>query len=175
MEFVVKHYQIIKIKFFRTYPTIRYFFYDRFPRLRRVFKFGVAGAIATFADLFLLYIFHGVFSLNLIFSTSAAFILSFIISFILQKYWTFSNWHRESMYQQMFSYLMFTFFNLNINGWAMHFLVVNIHIQYLLSQIIVSLLIGVESYFVYKFFIFRHYENKVSRGDVESSAGETII
>lgn len=175
MEFISKHYQVIKIKFFKTYPSVRFLFYVRFPFLRRLFKFGVAGFVATFADLLLLYIFHGLFHLPLIFSTSAAFILSFVVSFILQKYWTFSNWNRELMYQQMFSYLMFAFFNLNINGWAMHFLVDTVGIQYLLSQVIVAALIGAESFFVYKFFIFRHYENKVSGGIIEPNTREDII
>ncbi len=136
--------------------------YHRYPRIysllhyrRAVVKFIMSGFIATAVDLAVLYACHGLLGINVIVSTTVAYILSFWVSFYLQKFWTFNNQNRQGMYKQVGLYSIIAFINLNLNGYLMHLGVNNFHIYYLFSQVAVSLLIGVESYLIYKFVIFR--------------------
>ena len=89
-----------------------------------------------------------------------AFMISFIVSFSLQKYWAFDSHGKEHLHVQFALYLGIAFVNLNINGWAMHILVNHYKIWYLLAQVIVSGCIGLESFLTYKFIIFRNRQNK---------------
>ncbi len=151
------------------YFKFRHFFSSRYPRLydicnrhKAVVKFIFAGGLAGGTDLVLLYIFHGLFGLGLVFSTSAAFILSFLVSFTLQKFWTFRNFRQDKMVGQLFIYILNAFIGLNLNGFFMHTLVRKYAIWYLLAQIIVNLMIGVWNFIIYKFIVFRTDKNETA-------------
>jgi len=122
---------------------------------KSVFKFIVAGGMAGGTDLVFLFFFHGLLRLGLVLSTSAAFILSFVVSFTLQKFWTFRNHSRERIWHQFFMYILVAVVGLNLNGLAMHFLVINLKVWYLLAQVIVNISLGVVNFLIYKFIIFR--------------------
>ena len=119
-------------------------------------KFFVAGGIASVTDLFFLFLFHGLFNLSIVVSTSIAFLLSFLVSFYLQRVWTFDSKEEKKMPRELTLYMLNAFLSLNINGFGMHLLVNNMGIWYLLSQIIVNIILGLLNFFIYKFIIFRH-------------------
>ena len=128
-------------------------------RRKHPVKFFFAGASAATVDLVALYIFHGLFHWEIVLSTSLAFLLSFVVSFSLQKLWTFRNYSQKRLPRQLVLYFLAAFISLNLNGWAMHFLVVNIGVWYLLSQVLVNVVLGIINFFTYKFLIFRPYED----------------
>lgn len=153
----------------RLYFKFRHFFSSHYPRLyhtcerrKAVIKFVFAGSTAGILDLALLYVFHGLFGWGLIFSTSAAFIVAFLLSFTLQKFWTFRNYRRDRMVHQLFIYILNSFIGLNLNGLFMHLLVNKFGVWYLLAQVIVSLTIGVWNFIVYKFIVFRTNKNEIA-------------
>lgn len=134
----------------------------RYPRLygvcdnrKYIIKFFFAGSSAAIVNLFFLYLFHGVFGWGLVFSTSLAFVLSFIVSFALQKFWTFRNYSQKKIPAQLSLYILNAFIGLNINGFLMHYLVNTWEIWYIFAQIAVILLLGLYNFVVYKFIIFR--------------------
>lgn len=138
------------------------FFSGRFPKTflyldsrKSIIKFIIAGSFAGGTDLVALFIFHGVFKWEIVFSTSAAFLLAFLVSFTLQKFWTFRNNYRSRIFRQLLLYMLTAFIGLNINGVAMHFLVNSLSVWYILAQIIVNLFLGVLNFLIYKFIIFR--------------------
>jgi putative flippase GtrA len=146
----------------RLYYRFRSFFSKCYPRLfhfceerKAIIKFFFAGAFAAAVDLIALFIFHGVFHWHIIVATSVAFLLSFLVSFSLQKLWTFRNYSNKRLPRQLVLYLSAAFISLNINAAAMHLLVNNLGVWYLLSQIIVNLCLGVINFFTYKFIVFR--------------------
>lgn len=143
-------------------------------RRKSVVKFFFAGGTAAAVDLFFLFLFHGVFHWDLVLSTSLAFILSFIVSFTLQKFWTFRNYCQKKMPIQFILYIANAVIGLNINGFLMHTLVNNVGIWYLLSQVIVNVLIGFYNFFIYKFIVFRNKPNEASceQETVTGSTGE---
>jgi len=141
----------IKVWGYHRYPRV----YSLLARHKAIVKFVMSGGIAGAVDLIALYLCHGLLLINIIVSTTIAFILSFWVSFYLQKFWTFSDHGRQTMFKQVGLYMLIAFINLNLNGFLMHIFVNRLQVNYLLSQVAVSLLIGVESFVVYKFVIFR--------------------
>jgi putative flippase GtrA len=139
-----------------------------------VIKFFFAGSSAAAVDLLFLFLFHGIFHWGLVLSSSLAFILSFVVSFTLQKFWTFRNYSQKKMPIQFVLYIGNAFIGLNLNGVLMHLFVNKFGAWYLLAQIVVNLLIGVYNFFVYKFIVFRKKtdENHYSQETIIRSTGD---
>ena len=117
--------------------------------------------VAQHVGKFITFVFVSWFTgLGLILSTSLAFIFAFLVSFTLQKFWTFRNYNKEKMPLQLALYLTNSFIGLSLNGLFMHLLVNKLGIWYLLAQVIVSLTIAVYNFLVYKFIIFKFKPNK---------------
>lgn len=119
------------------------------------FRFMVSGGMATLTQVLSLSIFYKLFDLNIIISTTLAFLLAFTVSFNLQKFWTFKDFRNSQLYKQLYLYFTVSFINLIVNGFLMHFMVNELSLFYIFSQILVSGFIGVYSFLVYKFLIFK--------------------
>ncbi|MFA5023644.1 MAG: GtrA family protein [Patescibacteria group bacterium] len=152
----------------KLYFRFRHFFSDRFPKIycfcdnrKSIVKFFIAGCFAGATDIVFLFLFHGLLKWELVLSTSLAFVLSFLVSFTLQKFWTFRNYDEKETVNQLFLYILNAFIGLNINGFLMHLLVVKFNIWYILSQIMVNLFLGFCNFLIYKFIIFRNTKNAV--------------
>jgi len=144
------------------YFKFKAFFSARWPKIfsvcdknKSVVKFIFAGGSAAAIDLIFLYLFHGVFGWGLIFSTSFAFVLAFLVSFTLQKFWTFRNYNKQKIPLQLVLYLANAFIGLNLNGAFMYLLVNSWDVWYMLAQILVSMVIGFYNFFIYKFIVFK--------------------
>jgi putative flippase GtrA len=165
----------------RLYLKFRNLFSTRCPGLfcacekrKSVIKFFFAGSTAAAVDLLFLFFFHGVLKWGLVFSTSLAFILSFAVSFTLQKFWTFRNYSQKRIPVQFVLYIGNAFIGLNINGFLMHVFVNKFGVWYLLAQIIVNVIIGFYNFFVYKFIVFRTKtdENNCQQETTEGTTGD---
>lgn len=146
----------------RLYYRFRTFFSGHHPRLfcfceerKSIIKFFFSGAFAGAVDLIALFVFHGLLYWDIVVATSVAFLLSFMVSFSLQKLWTFRNYNNKRLPRQLVLYVGAAFISLNLNAAGMHFLVNNLGVWYLFSQIIVNLFLGVINFFTYKFIVFR--------------------
>lgn len=137
--------------------------YDLCDRRKGVIKFIIAGGLAGGTDLVLLFILHGLCGFGLVFSTSAAFIISFLVSFNLQKFWTFRDKGRDKMAGQLGIYILNAVIGLNVNGYLMHLLVNSWSVWYLLAQVIVNLGLGTWNFLVYKFIIFKSCPHETHR------------
>lgn len=170
MSVINSLYKKFRIWLQQVFPEIYQFCEKR----KSVVKFFFAGSSAAAVDLIFLFLFHGVFKWGLVVSTSLAFILSFVVSFTLQKFWTFRNYCQKKIPIQFVLYIGNAFIGLNLNGFLMHALVNNLAVWYLLAQVVVNLMIGVYNFFVYKFIVFRHQpdENSSEQKTVTTSAGE---
>lgn len=144
------------------YFKFRNFLSHRFPKLycfcdfrKSIVKFFISGCLGGGADLVFLFVFHSLFNLGIVVSSSLAFILSFALIFTLQKIWTFRDHRQDKTFNQLILYFLNVFICLSVNGFLMHYLVNGIDIWYMLSQLIVNCLIGIYNFIVYKFIIFR--------------------
>jgi putative flippase GtrA len=122
---------------------------------RPIVKFFISGCFGSISDLILLFIFHGIFKLDIVVSTSLAYILSFIVIFTLQKFWTFQNYNQHQAYNQLILYFLNTLVGLALNGFLMHYFVNGLYVWYMFSQLIVNLIIGTYNFIIYKFIIFK--------------------
>ncbi|MDI3496537.1 MAG: GtrA-like protein [Patescibacteria group bacterium] len=144
------------------YRQLKYRLARQFPRLfpiivarKAIVKYFIAGVSATLVNLLFLAFFHGFLKIDLLVATSLAFSVSFIVSFSLQKFWTFRNYYYKKIPVQLGLYIINALVGLNINGLLMYLLVNKWGVWYLLAQFIVSLVIGLYNFFVYNFVIFK--------------------
>jgi len=117
-------------------------------------KFALSGTTATLVDLFFLYLLHGVLGLGLIFSSSVAFLLAFVVSFYLQKFWTFRNSSVDRIQRQLFTYFVVATTNLLLNAVIVHAAVTKFQIFYLLAQLLSTIVLSIGSFLMNKFVIF---------------------
>ncbi len=128
---------------------------EQYPASVRIFRFLLSGGTALGTDLMFLYFFTDVLGIWYLASAIAAFILSFLVSFTLHKFWTFGDHSREGMHMQMGAYLLVAIVNLSLNTFLVYLFVEQSGLHYIIAQILASALIAVESFFVYQRFIFK--------------------
>lgn len=127
----------------------------RYPKHHKIGRFLVSGSLATGTNLGVLYVLTDWFGIWYLISATIAFIVAFFISFTLQKFWTFEDGSREGMHFQAGFFLGYTLVCLGLNTLLLYFFVEYIHLHYMVSQILISVLIAVQNYFVYQRLIFR--------------------
>lgn len=139
-------------------------------RKKSYLKFFVAGSLAGLTDLIFLFLFHGVFKFDIVLATSLAFLISFGVSFTLQRRWTFRNHDEKKVPKQLVLYFLNAFLSLNINGFGMHLLVNSWLVTYLLAQIIVNLCLGGLNFVIYKTIVFRDDNDQEDETNCEQEA-----
>ena len=83
-----------------------------------------------------------------------AFITAVAVSFMMQKFFTFNDYTREKIKQQTVLYLGIQIFNLCLNTLFMYIGVDLLHIHYILAQVLISGMMAVYNFFVYKHLVF---------------------
>lgn len=118
-------------------------------QIMKIVRFIISGGTGAATDLLLLYVLVDVFGVWYLASAAIAFIISQIVSFMLQKHWTFGDMTRGRMHKQAMAYLSLGLINLGVNSLFMYILVDKIEVHYLLAQAISSAIIAIYSYIVY--------------------------
>ncbi len=118
-------------------------------------RYFISGGTAGVTDIALLYIIHEILGVYYLTSAAFAFIVAFFVSFLLHKYWTFKS-HDEQMHRQMSMYLLASLFGLLLNTVLMYIFVDYIHINVILSQIVVGLMVACVSFFVSRNLVFKY-------------------
>ena len=117
-------------------------------------KYVISGGIATVVDFGLLYFFTDIINFYYLFSASIAFIVAFIVSFYMQKFWTFRDNDRKKIHKQMFMYFLIGLIGLGINFFGMYILVEKYNIWYIFSQAITTSILAIGNFLVYRYIIF---------------------
>ena len=118
-------------------------------------KYFIAGITGAAVHLFILTVFYRFLGVSVVISTSLGFVVAFFVSFYLQKFWTFRDNGRDEMLKQMMIYFIVGAVNMTLNASLMYWLVEKLSVWYLLSQVMVSGVIAIESFLIYKFVIFK--------------------
>lgn len=121
----------------------------------QLFKFLVTGGVALVVNISTLYLFTSVLGIHYLVSSICSFSVAVAVNFMLQKFWTFG--HTEgNIYREATSFLVLQIIvNLFLNTALLYSLVEYLHIYYLLSQVVVSLVLAVVTFFIAKKYIFR--------------------
>lgn len=120
----------------------------------RIIKFLISGGTATAVDLALLYYFTDILKMWYLAAAVLAFLLAFGISFVLQKFWTFSGNHARRKREQVPMYLATNLLGLAVNSLGMYLLVDLAGLWYMAAQVIMSATIAIFNFFMYRQVIF---------------------
>lgn len=118
-------------------------------------RYFISGGTAGVTDIALIYIFHEILDIYYLTSAILAFVGAFFVSFMLHKYWTFKS-HEQETHRQMAMYLLASLFGLFLNTVLMYIFVDHIHVDVIVSQIVVGLMVACVSYFVSSNFVFKY-------------------
>lgn len=134
---------------------------EKFPALfllvdknKTIIKYIISGGTAAFTDLLLLFFFTDLLGLYYLLSAALAFMVAIVISFNLQKRWTFRDTN-ENVGEQMTVYVIVGIVNLGLNTLLMFLFVDFFHVMYIVAQIFAGGTIAISSFLIYRFFIFK--------------------
>jgi dolichol-phosphate mannosyltransferase len=122
-----------------------------------VVKFIISGGSAAFTQLALLVFFTEAFHIWYEFSLVLAFCFAFIVSFSLQKFWTFQDKATNQVHTQAVTYFAVLLGNLALNAVLLYLFVEKLHVWYILAQIVIEALLAGLSFLIYKFLIFKKH------------------
>ena len=123
-------------------------------RVFHLIRYIISGATAAATNvgiLFLLVQFVGVHYLS---ASIMAYLLAIVVSFTLQKFWTFQDRPTHDIHAQFFRYVTVVLANLAVNTVLMYIFVTHLHIWYIFAQIMAIAVIAITGYFGYKYFVF---------------------
>jgi putative flippase GtrA len=112
----------------------------------------MSGGISAVINLGLLYVFTDWVGLWYLWSAIIAFSFAILVSFTLQKFWTFRDTTLNKIPGQFGSIALF---NLGLNTLMMYLFVDGLELHYLLAQVFAGGLIAVWSFFAYSRFVFK--------------------
>lgn len=119
-------------------------------RVMRIVRFFVSGALSTATTLGVLYLLVESVRFNQVLASVVGFLCGVVVSFTLQKWWTFKDHATDRIRMQASLYLFIVLANTMLNTVCMYIGVELLGVQYLVAQIITALLISVESFFLYR-------------------------
>ena len=124
--------------------------------LPQLTKFIITGGTATLVHMGAFYVFKQ--SMHVVTATTLGFLIGFVVSFTLQKFWTFNDQKGGSVHKQGVSFFVLQVSNLIVNGAAMHILVNIFGVWDMLAQFLVLGTLAVSTFIISKVFIFRGSE-----------------
>ncbi len=117
-------------------------------------RYVAAGLTGASTQIGLLYIFTDIVKIWYIYSSIIAFVSAIIVSFLLQKFWTFKDGSTNKMHHQAFKYLVTAITGLIANTLLMYLFVDLIGLWYIFAQIVIGGMIMIFNFLMYKFFVF---------------------
>ncbi len=153
---------------------LRVFFY--FLEKHKIYvKYIIAGLCATVVDFGLLFLLHGVWKVNVVVAASIAFASAVVISFTLQKFWTFRDASRKHIYLQFIFYFSMGVVNTSLNAYAMHVLVNALGVYYMLAQAMTGIVLALSSFTISRYFIFRLTEDNETKIKTENKSLRLLL
>lgn len=113
-------------------------------------RYIISGGTGAVTNLTLLYLLTDVLALHYILSGVIAFLCAVIVSFILQKNWTFEDTSTHATHKKFITFVVVGAVNLIVNTTLLYVFTDIVGTHYLLSQVFASGIIAIWSYFAYK-------------------------
>lgn len=125
--------------------------------LDKMLRYILSGGTAAFTHLGALFVFTDVFGIWFVTANIGAFSLGLIVSFGLQKLWTFGDLRREGVHHQALWYALVQVLSLGIDTVLLYLLVTYAGWWYLAAQFVLLILIAVGNFFVFNYVIFKNH------------------
>ena len=97
-------------------------------------RFIISGGSAASVNLALLFILVHFMNMWYLAASIVAYVTSIIVSFTMQKFFTFKDYSKNNMSKQTFYYFLIQIINLGMNTFLMFLSVGLLHIHYMVSQ-----------------------------------------
>lgn len=136
------------------YSLDKFFFFLK-NEYKTIFRYLVSGLFVMITDLAILFFLVNFLSWWYLPASVVAFTVAFFVSFVLQKWWTFSDRSTHLILKQLGQYAITSSGNLAVNTGLMWFLVDRLRVSYIWSQIITVGLVSIVLFFIYRYGIFR--------------------
>lgn len=121
-------------------------------------RYLFVGGSTFILDISLLIFFYGGLKINIAVATSLAYWLSIAYNFVLNRYWTFSAWEKESLRRHLTAYLILLAFNylfaVIVVSTLSHF------VHYSLAKVIAVAVQMLWTFPIYKHYIFTRTPDK---------------
>ncbi|TSC56673.1 MAG: GtrA family protein [Parcubacteria group bacterium Greene0416_79] len=140
-------------------------------RHARVWRYIVSGGTAAVVDLTALYALTDWLGVHYLLSATLAFLVAFLVSFTLQKFWTFEETSTHRIPTQLTLYLVIAAANTLVNAGLMYLFVDVFGLWYLLAQIIAGAVIACYGFLLYHYVIFRKQTHEDSHHNPEGGRG----
>lgn len=148
------------------YLSSKYIEYsNKYPVYAKIARYTISGCTAAFTNIGLLYVLTDFIGVWYVLSEIISFIVAFMISFTLQKYWAFQDRSQEGVHRQAISFFVVAIFNLLLNTALIYILVEYLHLHYVVAQFLIGILIAVENFFLYQFLIFNKKNKAVNTSE----------
>lgn len=126
-----------------------------------ILKYIIGGSTAALVDLSILNYMDSVGFHHRV-SVNVAFISAFMVSFLFQKYWTFSDSLSDKVHKQLINYFIVSVINVILNSIIVE-IILNFELfvgfpilrELVWAQILSSMIIATESFIIYRYFIFK--------------------
>ncbi len=146
----------IYYKFHRSSRSYAPRLYEIIYKRKDAVKYIFSGGMATLTNLSVLFILTEVFGIYYLVSSVFAFIFSIIVSFSMQKFWTFGDSSKENIHKQFAYYLFIVLLNLVLNTFSVYVFVEYLHLWYFIAQFFAGVIIAVVSFFAYRNLVFKN-------------------
>ncbi|MBI3020167.1 MAG: GtrA family protein [Parcubacteria group bacterium] len=143
----------------------------RFFVQHKIIRYLISGGTAAFVSLSTLFVLTEFFGVWYLASSIVSFMAGFVVSFTLQKFWTFQDIRRDVVGRQIILYLVATGSALGLNTALLYVAVDVFGLWYMLAQFLVSGAIAVGSFFVYNFLIFQKNERNEDIKEINKPFG----
>ena len=151
---MISVYKKLKELWWRSVKAIHPALFELTFRFRMYLKYVIAGGSAAVVNLSSLAIFVELFRLYYLPASVLAFCLGLIASFFLQKFFTFGHTDMIVVRRQFVMYVCIAAGNLLLNTLLVYLFVDVFRIWYLFSQVLAGILIAIESFVVYRRYVF---------------------
>lgn len=124
-------------------------------RAFKLIRYLISGGTAALVNWGTLFLLVHTGTMHYLYASVLAFIISIGASFGMQKFWTFRDNIVHDIHTQFTRYLVVILFSLVLNTALVYLLVETVHVWYLTSQVIATVIIAITNFFCYKHFVFR--------------------
>ena len=121
----------------------------------KIIRYIIAGGIATASNILILFVCVHYLHLWYLVGAAISFCSAVVISYLLQKFWTFKDYSKENMHKQFLNFFVYNLVMLGVNTLLMYFFVDIIKIWYILAQAISAFITAFINFIYFNKIVFK--------------------
>jgi len=121
-----------------------------------IVRFVLSGGISAAVNVGILSVLYYIFGVFYITASIVAFMVAFLFSMTLQKFWTFKDKSLNGLHWQTGKYLATSIFGLGINTFFLYIFVDHFNLYVFVGQILAGLITGICTFFLSSDYVFHN-------------------